>query len=97
MPQLIDKLISFEDAPGEPLVIKHTQYIPDDFLGELRKEREASLSTPAGEFHRVCSIPTAWVDEWLAEGFDIYREPIKDVLKRLRAKQLDGFITSNKV
>ena len=94
--QTIEKLVSLDVAP-EGLVIKHEQYIPDDFISDLRKEREDSLHTPAGEFHRVASIPTAWVDKWKAEGFDIMVEPINEVLKRLRKEQLDGFITSNKV
>jgi predicted transcriptional regulator len=94
--QLIDKLVGFgENADG--LFIKQTQYIPDDYLSDLRKEREDSLSTPAGEFHRVASIPTAIVDKWIAEGFDINVAPIAEILKRLRSEQFDGFITSNKV
>ncbi len=92
-----EKLVSFENAPGGDLVIKNEQYIPDEFISTLRKERADSLHTPAGEFHRVASIPTAVVDKWYREGFDIQREPIQATLKRLRQEQLDAFITSNKV
>jgi hypothetical protein len=92
-----EKLVSFENAPGEKLVIKSEQYIPDEFISALRREREDSLHTPAGEFHRVASIPTAWVDKWYREGFDITKEPIQETLKRLRKEQIDAFITSNKV
>lgn len=96
-PILIDKLVSFEDDIGGGLVIKHDQFIPDDFVPSLRREREDSLSTPAGEFHRVASIPTALVDQWKREGFDINVEPVREILKRLHKQQFDGFITSNKV
>jgi hypothetical protein len=82
----IEKLVSFETAPGGDLVIKHEQYIPDEFISDLRREREDSLSTPAGEFHRVLSIPTALADA-----------PIGEIKKRLQKAQLDAFITSNKV
>lgn len=98
-PQVIEKLVSFSNDIGGGLVIKHEQYIPDDFISDLRREREDSLSTPAGEFHRVASIPTGWVDKWKREGFDIYDKNVTnaDIIKRLRKEQLDGFITSNKV
>lgn len=96
-PQVIEKLVSFHDDIGGGLVIKHEQDIPDDFIMDLRREREDSLSTPAGEFHRVASVPTALVDKWFKEGFDINREPVQAILKRLRKEQFDGFITSNKV
>ncbi len=96
---LFDKLVSFDNLPGPrgELVIKSTQHIPDEHLSALRREREDSISTPAGEFHRVASVPTALVDKWKAEGFDIFREPAEEILKRLRKEQFDGFITSNKV
>jgi hypothetical protein len=94
---LIDKLVSFDTAPGGELIIKHEQDIPDEFISDIRKERMDSLHTPAGEFHRVARIPTAVVDKWYAEGFDIHREPVTEILKRLRKEQLDGFIASNKV
>jgi hypothetical protein len=100
-PYIIEKLVRFENAPGvgsnQSLVIAEEQFIPDEFLSDLRREREDSISTPAGEFHRVCSVPTGIADKWKREGFDIYREPAEEILKRLRKEQLDGFITSNKV
>ncbi len=95
-PVLIEKLVSLGDN-ADGMFVKQEQYIPDGFLSKLKREREDSISTPAGEFHRVASIPTAVVDKWHAQGFDIQREPIAEILKRLRAEQIDGFITSNKV
>lgn len=97
IPFIHEKLVSLEDAPGGELLVKEQQYIPDEFLTELRHERSDSLHTPAGEFHRVCSIPTAIVDKWMREGFDIAREPVREILKRLRKEERDAFITSNKV
>lgn len=96
-PHVIDKLVSFDMNCGD-LVIKHSQYIPDEFLSDLRKQREDSLHTPAGEgFHLVGSVPTAVADRWMREGYNIYLEPVTESLKRLRLEQLDGFIASNKV
>ena len=95
-PHVIEKLVSFSETP-DGLLVKHEQHIPDEFLSDLKREREDSLSTPAGTFHRVASIPTVVADKWAKEGFDIYRAPIKDILARLRKHELEAFITSNKV
>ena len=93
---LHDKLTDIgENVDG--VFFRHHQHIPDEFLSELRKERMDSLHTPAGDFHKVASIPAALVDQWAAEGFDVFRAPLKDILKRLRQEQLDAFVTSNKV
>jgi hypothetical protein len=94
--QLIEKLVDFGEQAGERYV-RQTQYIPDDFLSQLRNEKIESLHTPAGEFHRVAVIPTHIVDRWASEGFDIHREPAAEIIKHLRKEQLDGFITSNKL
>lgn len=94
--KLFDKLVSFQDN-ADGVAIREDQIIPDEFLTALRHEREDSLHTPAGEFHRVASIPTAVVDKWLREGFDVFKEPVAAIMKRLRQEQLDGFIASNKV
>lgn len=83
-----------EDADG--LHLRRTQHIPDWYLDELRVERENSLSTPAGEMHRVASIPVVVLEEWHAEGFDYNRAPIEDILARLRKRELDAFVTSKK-
>jgi hypothetical protein len=96
-PQVIDKLVSFDTAPGGDLVTKHQQYIPDEFLSDLRRERMNSVSTPAGEFHRVASIPVIVVEELTRRGIDIYRDSIQDILKMLRKIEAEAFITSNKV
>lgn len=95
--KVIENLVSFHDDVGGGLVIKQQQYIPDQFVTDCRNERADSLSTRAVTFHRVASIPTAFVDKWKALGFDINVEPVSAILARLRKEELDGFITSNKV
>jgi hypothetical protein len=93
----IDKLVSFDTAPGGDLVIKHSQEIPDEFLTELRQERGDSLTTPAGTFHRVASVPIACVEWMEKQGIDLNRAPISEILRWMRKWELDAFITSNKV
>lgn len=95
--QVIEKLVDFQDGGhGEGLIIKHSQEIPEEYLSALAIQKAESISTPMGELHQVCSIPTAWVDEWKLEGFDVMVEPIQEILKRLRQKHLDKFITTNR-
>jgi hypothetical protein len=97
---LIDKMVSFEDAVGtgsnDGLIIKHTQEIPQEHLDALRVAKADTIGTPMGEMHRVCSIPTNWVEEWQREGFDVMKESVQDIIKRLKQKQLDDFITTTK-
>jgi len=96
-PILFDKLVDFRDGMhGEGLIIKHTQEIPEEHLDQLRIQKANSISTPMGELHRVCSIPTNLVEQWQREGFDVMKEPVQEVLKRLRKAQLDDFITTNR-
>ena len=78
------------------LFVAKAQNITDEYLDGLKDARIASTSTPAGEYHRIASIPVALVEKWLNEGFDVYKEGAKAILKRLRAEDLGAFITTNK-
>lgn len=80
----------------DKLVIERFQEIPQWWLDELKTERFESKNRPAGEYHRAASIPQAVVDKWLAEGYDVFKEPVAKSLARLRAENLDAFITTDK-
>lgn len=94
--KLIDSDFTFHEN-SEGLVLERFQAIPDQFLSNLRDERFANRSSTAGELHRVASIPVAVVDKWKAEGRDFDNAKISEILKWLRAENLDAFITSDKV
>lgn len=79
---------------GELAVVR-TQDIPDWWLESLKDSRLASRER-AGETHRVCSVPTALAEKWLREGFDVYREPARAIVKRLREQGYDQFIATEK-
>lgn len=83
-----------ENSDG--LLIEKYQAIPQEFLQSLKQAREESNSKPAGEYHRAASVPQVVAEKWLAEGYDIYREPVSKTLAKLRAENLDYFITTNK-
>jgi hypothetical protein len=90
-----DVVNSFEEDPTTGLVLLTKQEITDDFLDHCKAARDGSHER-AGEYHQVASVPTSVAELWLKQGFDIYREPAKAILKRLRDQQLDAFITTNK-
>lgn len=77
------------------LFVKKGQHISDDFLTRNRDLRFDSKKR-AGDFHHLASIPVVVVEKWLKEGFDIYREPAKAIVKRLKQENLEAFLTSNK-
>lgn len=94
-----EKLVSFdEDHANNKLLIKHEQYIPDDWVSQLKRDK---IDPDHGKFHldgftRLASIPVALYEKWLREGFDISKAPVKEVLKRLRNLDMDAFITTRK-
>lgn len=100
-PYVIEPQVSFSEdytdsTLGTQLVIKNEQYIPDEFVSTLKRDKIDTLHTPEGEFMKVCSIPTGVVEKWLTEGFDINHEHIKAIISRLNKEHLDAFITTRK-
>jgi hypothetical protein len=81
---------------GDRVVRQTSQHIPPDFLANLKRQREASMSAKEGELMKVASIPVAVAEKWRKEGFDIYREGGKAIIKRLHDEGLDGFLATNK-
>ena len=63
------------------------------------RNAEASSGQREGEFMRVASIPTAVVEKWMREGFNILTMGTltgADIVKRLKAENLDAFLTTDK-
>jgi hypothetical protein len=81
---------------GENVVRKHTQEIPQWHLDALAQQRNESKNKPEGEFMRVASIPTVIVEKWMREGFNIWEVDGKEIVKRLKAENLDAFLTTEK-
>jgi hypothetical protein len=99
-PFIHDKLVSFDEdhhnGKQDTLVIKHEQYVPDDHIAALKRDKIDTLHTPTGDFYRVASIPVSLVELWKTQGFDIHTEPAQAILARLRKHDLDAFITTRK-
>ena len=98
----MSNVVDFSDVQSslgvnmDGLFIKREQVVPDEFLKHLADDRFDSLKKPAGDMHRVCSIPVAIVEKWLHEGFDIHRENIHAIIARLKKEGLDGLMATNK-
>jgi hypothetical protein len=77
------------------LFVKKDQYISDEFLTANADSRFESKA-PSKDYHRFASIPVVVVEQWLKQGFDVYKESPKAIVKRLRSENLEAFLTSNK-
>ena len=95
-PRLIDVHGAFVNSVGD-LAIYREQEIPQWWLDQLKDARIESANAPAGDFHRVASIPVAVHERWLREGFDCTREPISAAVARLKRQGLDAFMATSKV
>ena len=77
------------------LFVKKEQFIPDEFLKSNLDARFESKER-AREYHRFASIPVVVVEQWLKQGFDVYKESPKAIVARLKKENLEAFLTSNK-
>lgn len=81
---------------GDRVTFKNTQNITTAFLDDLKDSRNASSETREKDFQRVASIPVVVHEQWLREGFDLYKASVKEITKRLRDQSLDYFMATNK-
>ena len=85
-------------ADADGLFMKTSQNISTKFLDALKDERNNSMNQREGEFMKVASIPVAVAEAWKRDGFDITdpNTDVREVMRRLRAENLDAFITTDK-
>jgi hypothetical protein len=67
-------------------------------LGRLRELKHVQDTKPVGEFLQVASIPTTIVEEWFAEGFNIFDKntTVQMILARLHAEDKERLITTSR-
>lgn len=92
---LIDHSADLVMQAGELAVVRE-QDIPNWFLDSLKDSRTSSAQR-AVDIHRVCSIPTALVEKWQREGFDVMKEPARAIVARLKAQGYEHFLATDKV
>ena len=94
-PHLIQSSTDFIMDAGD-LVRKHTQTISQAFLDDLKDARNDSNSKPAGEFHRIASIPTVIAEKWLREGFDLWEATGEQIVRKLKTEDMGAFMATEK-
>jgi hypothetical protein len=93
--KLIDTALGVkQDADG--LYRTNSQHIPDSFIKELQEQKTAGGYTDSGEMLKMASIPVVIVEQMMREGVDVYKAPIKDIIKWLRNNDMDHFLTTTK-
>lgn len=95
---MYDTEVSFdEDRSTNDLIIKHHQYIPDDFVSDLKAAKVDSLRQRSGDMMLALSVPVEVIqDMQRLYNFDAMNAPIKEVRAMLQRMQLDAFIATNR-
>lgn len=75
--------------------MKYTQTIPDHFTQDIQ-DRFTGAKEATGELLFVGSVPAAVADRWLREGYDVFKEPIRNTLARLKAENMGKFVGTSK-
>jgi len=83
-------------SSGEALAIKREQEIPGWYLQQLSDSYIESKNAPAGDFHRIASIPVAIVEHMQREGIDPYKASIAEIVKWLKNHDCGKLLTSSK-
>ena len=97
MKKFNDIVETFHPTADEDVsIIQKQQYIPQDFLKSLERQRDDSVHLQERDYMSVASIPVAVHEQWLKEGFDLMKEPAHKIVARLRQQNLDAFVTTKK-
>lgn len=98
---LYDQAISFDEdhhhGKYDTLITRRDQYIPDDYVAQLKRDKINSDHNRFGEFTRIATIPVVFVEKWKREGFDLYNATAKEIVAKLHADGLDAFATGASV
>lgn len=95
---MYDEEVTFDqDRSTNDLIIKRHQYIPDDFIADLKSGKMDSKNARAGDMMQTMSVPVAVIEAIKRDfGFDMMEEPQRRSMTMLRALGLDAFIVTNK-
>ena len=102
-PQIIDGVDRLHMEVDRQMRVKEAhiqarQEIPDEFLRQLRGERDHQDAKFAPDNVKIASIPVAVVNHWLRQGFNIWDRNVtpQDVINRLIREDLTAFLTTSK-
>lgn len=95
----VESSIAFtENLQGEvdSAIITNTQAITPEFLKRQEEMRQWSKHNRAGDYHEVAAIPQILVDRWQKEGFDVFVEPARKIVAKLKRENFEYFLSTAK-
>lgn len=88
---VIDPVVKLHSMSPDELVIKSEQYLPDDYVSELKRKVQPTMWA-SGENEVLFRIPVEVVAEMQRQGYDFYHMSDAEVARYLRVNHLDAFI-----
>lgn len=95
MSRLIDTNVELLETGSDDLGVKYSQEIPDHFLQDIQ-DRFTGTDDPTGNMLFVGSVPAAVADRWMREGYNVFEEPIRNTLARLKLENMGKFVGTAK-
>jgi hypothetical protein len=83
-------------GPEDNLYFQNDQVIGSSFLSRIADLRTSAANSRIGEMMEVADIPVAVVEKWEREGFILHQESAKSIVARLKAENLEAFISTHK-
>jgi len=93
--KILETNVSLLKGPGYELGVHYAQEIPDYFLQDIQ-DRFTGADDATGNLLFVGSVPAAVADRWMREGYDVFKEPIRNTLARLKAENFGKFVATSK-
>jgi hypothetical protein len=94
MTKLLETNVGLLEQGGD-VGVQYTQDIPDHFVQDIQ-DRFTGTNDAVGNFLFVGSVPAALADRWMREGYNVFQEPIKNTLARLKAENFGKFVATAK-
>jgi len=91
---LIDTKTALVESGGD-LGVQYSQDISDEFVQDIQ-DRFTTPGDKTGNFLFVGSVPAAIADRWMREGYNVFQEPIRKTLARLKAENFGKFVGTSK-
>lgn len=95
----MNKLVDVNARLGETfdgLHIEHHQEIPISFTDFLAEKRRELAKQRSGELLHVASVPAVFAVKWMNEGLDVYRAPLKEIIRKIKQEGLEDFLATEK-
>jgi len=93
--KILETNVSLLEGPGDELGVHYTQEIPDYFLQDIQ-DRSTGANDATGDLLFVGSVPAAVADRWMREGYNVFEEPIRKTLAKLKAENFGKLVGTSK-